>query len=660
MKKLLLSMVALATMSAGVNAQRMTLHEEFTGENCGPCASTNPGFWSLCNGTSNPSKMIHISYMVPIPSAGWYCNRTTALYTWRDTYYSVPFAPYGRYDGHVPDPTCGSPAGSSAGHPGCLTQADIDAEALVPDSFTMSVTNAWNATFDSVTAVVTITSTANWTGTTPYLRVALCETNDFVSSPGSNGETHFENVVQQMYPSSGAFGTLLPTSWPMGTTHTYTITGAVPSYVDKAGSPRIVVFLQDDANKVISQAAQASPLPGIATDISSTTTTVAATSGFVCAGGSYSGTHNVTIKNPGVTNTLTSATIYYSVDGGAYTSYAWTGSLAPGATTTVTMPSITITSPAVVGSYHTIKDSVAMPNGSADINPANNVSGTSFYIESTTAMPMPYTTSFEHYYVTTGDSLYYFTDHLHDGTIWGIWQTGTTGVYLGHSGTYAPGFPLINYPAGSQNSIVLPEVNIPTPASTSITFWVAYSQQTTANTDKLELVSSTDCGGTWTPLWSMTGASMVTLPASSTAYSYPTSPSQYKNYNVKLSALSSGNALLAFRATDGGGNFLFLDDVSIYSSVDVKQVAATSSEMKIFPNPAKTEATLSFSTSGESNVSVQIVDELGRVMSTVANEQMNAGDHNITINTSAFANGVYNVVVRTEGGINTTHLSVAN
>ena len=79
MKKTLLTLAIAQAVAFGAFAQRMTLHEEFTGENCGPCASTNPGFWALCDTAPNVPKLIHISYMAPIPSPGWYYARTSVL-----------------------------------------------------------------------------------------------------------------------------------------------------------------------------------------------------------------------------------------------------------------------------------------------------------------------------------------------------------------------------------------------------------------------------------------------------------------------------------------------------------------------------------------------------------------------------------------------------
>jgi hypothetical protein len=648
MKKFLLTVGALASISlSSIGQTRMTLHEEFTGENCPPCASTNPAFWALCDAGSNPSKLLHISYMVPIPSAGFYCNRTSAIFTARDAYYSVPFAPYGRFDGHVPDATMSSP-----GHPGFFTQADIDSEAAVASPFTMTMTSVWDPTFSNITTTINVTCVAAYSGTL-YLRTALIETNDFPTAPGTNGETHFANVVQAMYPSP--LGTSIAGTWTVGMTNSYTITGACPNFVDKNGAPYMVAWIQNDLDKRIAQAAKSAALPGISLDVAASTTSGLPT--FVCGSGTYSElSHTATIKNSGTT-TLTSATVYSLADGSGTPAATtpWTGSLAAGATTTVTIGAVPFTITGA-GGYHTIIDSVGMPNGIPDVNPANNLSGGTFFVENSTGVPIHYSTSFE----DLTDTAYYKTDIANNGYKWNIWQTGTSGVFLGHTGTYAAGFQLRSFSAGTVNSIILPELNIPNPSHTLVSFWVAYSQQTTGNTDKLECIYSTDCGANWTPFWTDPSTSaMVTLPASTTANSYPTSPSQYKQYSAKLTGATAGPMLVAFRATNGGGNFLFVDDVDIsFSTVGVTNVIPTSENISIYPNPTKEEATLSFTLTQNTDVHVQIVDGLGRVMMVVANEKMDAGSHSYTLNTSSLASGIYNVLIHTEGGMKTERLTV--
>jgi len=645
MKKILLSVAALASISmTAMSQQRMTLHEEFTGENCGPCAGTNPGFWTLLDGTTNPTKVIHIAYMDNIPSAGFYCNRTTAIYTALNSYYTVPFAPYGRFDGKVPDPSCGSPAGSSAGHPGCFTQADIDAEYAIASPFNMTVTNVWNAAKDSVTATITVTCVTAYSGTL-YLRTVLAETNNFLSSPGSNGETHFENVVQAMYPSP--LGTAMAGTWTVGMTHTYTVAGPVPNYVDKSGSPFIVCWIQNDVDKTIAQAAKATALPIMTNDIATTGST--GPSGLICATGTYSAAHSVTLKNPG-SAALTSATIFYSVNGGAYTSYAWTGSLASGATTSVTLPAIVVT---LAGSnYYSIQDSVAMPNGATAINPVNNVSNTLFFVENTAATALPYSTSFE-----AADTAYYRTDNVSDGNTWENWYN--TSTPLGHTGSHAMGAELGFFGSTNvNNTFMLPEINLTNPTKEKITFWEAYAQIATGNTDALDVVYSTNCGSTWTSIWTMSGTAMASMTLNATNLVVPTGASSYAQRSASLSAVPAGSVIIGFKYTHGGGNSMWVDDINFVNTTNVNALAAIDGKINIYPNPANNEATLAFSLTEFSDVQIQIVDAMGRVMNKVADEAMEAGAHTLTVNTTNLASGVYNMVIQTNGGTNTEHFSV--
>ncbi len=642
MKKILLTFAVLPLLAYSASAQRMTLHEEFTGENCGPCASTNPGFWTLLNGGTNPSKLIHIAYMAPIPSAGWFYDRTSVLEGVRETYYSVPFAPYGRYDGHVPNATASSP-----GHPGYFTQADIDAEAAIPDSFTMTCTNAWNATYDSIVTTVTVTATAAWSGgSSVYLRAALVQTDDFASSPGSNGETHFENVVQAMYPS--ATGTLIAGTWASGATQTYTITGAKPSFVDPSASPYMVVWIQNDANKVISQAAKGTPLPPIPNDGAITGNSMT----MKCEpDGANNITHNVTLKNDG-NNVLTSATIYYGQFGGTLTALPWTGSLAVGASTSVAIPAVSVTSagPGYVGLY----DSVAMPNGVPDQNTANNAATSIIFIESTNAVAMPYVTSFE----SVDGGTFFASDNNGNSETWKDYWSGSA-TSLAHTDSFAYSFNCYDFASGESEVLTLPEVNT-TAAPSSVSFWTSHAAYTasTPENDKIELVYSTDCGTSWTSLWSKSGSALCNATATTSAW-VPTSPSNYVSWLVNVTSVPSG-AILAFRGTSAYGNYIWLDDVNVHAiTTGVTAITEGSLGMSIYPNPTRDEATLAFNLMAESNVQIVVVDGIGRTVSSVTNEKFTQGNHTVSINTANFATGAYNVLVQTDNGTFTQRLNVS-
>src|SRR5262245_46148434 len=101
MKKFTLTLAfVFACIFAFAQSPRLQIIEEFSGENCGPCAAYNPGFFATLMGGSNPSLIIPIKYQDNIPSAGpvlYYQTSTEVLA--RQTYYSVPFAPFAVREG---------------------------------------------------------------------------------------------------------------------------------------------------------------------------------------------------------------------------------------------------------------------------------------------------------------------------------------------------------------------------------------------------------------------------------------------------------------------------------------------------------------------------------------------------------------------------------
>lgn len=76
---------------------------------------------------------------------------------------------------------------------------------------------------------------------------------------------------------------------------------------------------------------------------------------------------DVQLRNTGNT-TLTTADVGWTINGGASTNFPWSGSLAVGAITT-----ITIGSPSFALGTNIIQATVSNPNGSADVDPSNNV-----------------------------------------------------------------------------------------------------------------------------------------------------------------------------------------------------------------------------------------------------------------------------------------------
>jgi len=234
MKKTLLTFMAaaLCMMTATAQQPRTILYEEFTGENCGPCAAANPTNDALM--VTNAGKILKISYMEPVPTSGFFY---TSVQTLNDARYGCStagyynpiwgalgecFTPSNFLDGHLPDSTSGAPCGN-CGNVAAFTQADITAESAITSPFIINAVHYFNAAKDSVFGTVGIKAVAPVGGNSLMLRAVFVRSMNFTSPPGDNGEMDFKNVARAMYPSES--GQAIASSWAIGTTHVYTYSG---------------------------------------------------------------------------------------------------------------------------------------------------------------------------------------------------------------------------------------------------------------------------------------------------------------------------------------------------------------------------------------------------------------------------------------------------
>ncbi|MBS1587300.1 MAG: T9SS type A sorting domain-containing protein [Bacteroidetes bacterium] len=209
------------------------------------------------------------------------------------------------------------------------------------------------------------------------------------------------------------------------------------------------------------------------------------------------------------------------------------------------------------------------------------------------------------------------------------------------------------------------------------------------------------CTATCTPKFTITGADMSVHMAVCERHYVNNGPSstvgQTQYYHVMRTMNNSGNgaAVTSWTAntpqnfsfnqayTNGSpaqGNHNFWTDAhnsdlvvfvqdntdqSILQSISIPVQWATGvkelngvSDMAIFPNPATSQATLGFNTTEAANISISMVDAIGRTVYTYS-QRFEAGSQRIVIPTGNLAAGIYNVRVQTENGVATTRLTVA-
>jgi hypothetical protein len=341
----------------------------------------------------------------------------------------------------------------------------------------------------------------------------------------------------------------------------------------------------------------------------------------------------VTLKNTG-TNALTSADIYYRIGGGAWNSYSWTGSLTSGATANVVLPG----QPGVVGNI-AIEDSVAMPNGMEDMNPVNNHSATSMIIlANANGAAFPISTDFESNpsdwvpYATAGNA------PLSKFNIAGAGYNGSD---------YFAAYACYGIAQGSSGYLITPFASVPA-GPKALDFYLAYAQYEGTENDKLEIVYSTDCGNSWTSMWSQAGADLATVPAQ-TAQFVPNANSQWKMKSVDVSAIPDG-AQIAFRATSDYGNNMFIDNVNLRTGTPTSiQELVANDDLRIYPNPVSDNLSVDLDMLKSTQVNFSIVNILGQQISSVEKD-LNIGNNKVVISTSALSAGVYFLNIATPEG----------
>lgn len=170
--------------------------------------------------------------------------------------------------------------------------------------------------------------------------------------------------------------------------------------------------------------------------------------------------------------------------------------------------------------------------------------------------------------------------------------------------------------------------------------------------DRFTVSRSTDCGNTWTLIKSFTKAELVSGGLNPNSF-VPESQTEWKTQTINLTGTNGtgANVRFKFEFTSGGqfNNNLFIDDIEIFDEahVSIENFTAADLNMVVFPNPMSQNATLRFELpQGVENANIVAYDMVGKQVAQIYSGNLNAGEHNINIDRSAFgATGVYFIKV---------------
>ena len=638
MKKIY-TLLAAVTICSGsyAQSQRLILAEEFTQASCPPCAQQNPAFNTLLQ--ANKGKVVSIKYQTSWPGVDPMNAENPTEVKTRVDYYAVTGVPTAMLDGVQQTGT------SYTGAPANWTQAKINSEYAVTSPISMVVTHHLTPNLDSVIVSCKVKTTAATLTGNLVAHVAIIEEEIlFDKAPGTNGELDFYGVMRKMLPNAN--GTALPASTVMGDSTVLDFAVKMPSYIRNLGKIAVVAFVQDNSTKAVHQTGY-SPAQALALDAS-----LKSLSGLPVYQCTNVVTPQIELKNEGA-NTITSAKINYDVDGNTPSSYDWSGSIASGAVQSVTLPAITINTPGT----RFINVAVAEINGVADVNTSNNLKTSSVGIYNT-SVAAPLTEDFQS--VAFPSNNYVISNPGNDET-WNIGK-GYGGFATGASQSAIK--TLLYYGAiGAKDEIILSKVDLSVLSSSSVfvNFDYAHAPVTaTTENDKLEIMTSTDCGTTWTTALTISGATNV-FTAAATNYVYNPKASEWKKLSADISSIAtSTDALIKFVSTSGKGNNMWIDNINIGKQkiTGVADIAKTeSSSLVAFPNPAANSTNLSLILTKSGVVNVEILNMLGERVSTQSFSSLALGVNTVTVDLSKLNNGMYIMNVIADG--NTSHTTIS-
>lgn len=638
---------------------RMVLYEEFTGENCGPCASTNPNLnITLAN---NASKIIPIKWQVAIPSAPsatWSLYRTNkAEIDWRykSTGYNyqsqntptssitngVNSAPSGRIDGQHQ-----WAFGLTSDHPVYMNATGINNAQAVATPFSINMSTSWSPTYTNCIVSVTIQSSSTFTAAGNLMfRLCLVERMiNFSTAPGSNGEKNFADAVRKSYPTTTSgtvvtgMGTAINGTWTAGQSQTFTINCNIPSYIQDYGQMAFVGFIQDDGNKKVWQAdrTQQPSIPNEAKAISVVIPSVSCNSTV---------TPNVIVKNNGA-NAITALTITPVFDGITGTDVIWTGNLASATTTTIPMNVLTPSA----GS-HTYSYTITGVSG-GDLVTTNNKASTVF-LTPTAYFPTPIVEGF----AGTFPPANWMVFNLDGGQ-----YTFAKSTLAGGYGTSSESvlFQVNSAANGDIDDMYLKPLDFTGVISPELSFDHAYCQVATTNKDSLSIFVSNDCGATWSKVFGNGSTSMATAPVNNSTFFVPTA-SQWSTTIVPLySYANDAQVLVKFQVRGGKGNRLFIDNINLMdmSPTSVKNHIQENMIFGVYPNPATNEAGIFINSPFNVNGRITVTNSLGQL---VYNKQhaLNAGANTISLDCKHFAEGVYFVTFGSDRTSKTAKLVIS-
>jgi hypothetical protein len=213
---------------------------------------------------------------------------------------------------------------------------------------------------------------------------------------------------------------------------------------------------------------------------------------------------------------------------------------------------------------------------------------------------------------------------------------------------------------GEEDELISPSYDLSTSTVKTMTFEYAFAKKTSADTDKLLVYYSTNCGATWLLKLPLSSSSIAT--ASNSAAEFAPSAGDWVKKSVSLSSIGTAtNVRFKFAFTSGGGSNVYLDDINVGGVAvgidDFSNIASFS----VYPNPTSSSAQISFNlTKDVNNLSIKVKNAVGQEVTSVINSQsFDSGKYTLKIDEQRkLSSGIYFIEFNADNNIKVQKLIV--
>ena len=309
---------------------------------------------------------------------------------------------------------------------------------------------------------------------------------------------------------------------------------------------------------------------------------------------------------------------FYNAPESSITGYEWTFEGADNTYSNDANPTVTYSQS---GTYN-VSLTVINEAGSNTITKSNYVSIASEYAE----MTGPYFQNFEVEGFPTYEN-YPIANWTITGNITDSWErtTNATSPDLSpiDNGENTASFRIRSLDfidAGETHSLVTPGIdlsNLNPPVRAY--FDLAYARRSGNTNDLLEIHASDDCGRTWVKRWDREcnedNDDLSTNGGSNVVFPFTPTNSHWEQQTVNINSYAGrSNVSLKFVFTGFGGNWLYIDNFVVCETGNLFLNEESFSELNIFPNPSKEDATIEFNLFKDSKIEITLSNLHGAIL----------------------------------------------